>query len=429
MTASSVLAAAVALHDFTIPQLAAYCEADRAEILLVLSEAAELVKPIGPPDDEAEAVATHWRVVDAAGLRERIAARASMAASTSPTDPQSPNSRSRERLSEAASLRLIRAEETLVSCRHQPSPEVRRAMAVTAANYIRQSVAASTARHEWWDVEFTTEALTATSSLTDGEFSDQRLRVDVALADLTESEAVGRPVELDFLIEAGDQLPGLGESMTRPGLRDVVDRFLDLARHLTRLSVDDVPHSPAPTRLLSAVGWGQVLAEVEPDIVRASQQAVSMLHWLRDRPHPTEARNALFRFGDHLPNGWNRVTVYADLLQILPQQCEWHRQAEPVPGLIIEAVANGAAVQHLQRWAEELKANLVGAPYESDSALIGITAQVFDDFAAASRALDGEVIPRAAQARSRLLSLAGVAARSADRSTPTARPGVLELDG
>lgn len=428
MTTSSVLAAAIALHDFTLPQLAAYCEADRAEILLVLSGAADLVQPIGPSDDEAVAHA-RWRVVNTAGLRERISGAMSIAAAASPTEPKSPDPLPRERLAEAAALRLIRAEETLVSCRNQPSPEIRRAMAVTAANYIRQSVAASTARQEWWDVEFTSESLNATSSLTEGEFTDQRLRVDVALADLTECEAVGRPVELDFLIETGDQLPGLGESIKSPGLRDVIDRFLDLARHLTRLSVDDVPHSPAPARLLSAVGWGQVLADVEPDIMRASQQAVSMLHWLRDRPHPAEGRNALFRFGDHLPDGWNRVTVYADLLQILPQQYEWRRQAEPVPGLIVEAVADGAAVHHLQRWAEELKENLVDAPYDSDSALIGITAQVFDDFAAASRDLDRQVIPRAAQAKSKLLSLAGVAAGSAHRSTASAHAAMAELDG
>jgi len=232
----------------------------------------------------------------------------------------------------------------------------------------------------------------------------------------------------DFLTRTATEVCHLGESMEKPRLRDVVDRFVDLAGDLTRLSVDDVPRSPAPARLLSALAWRRVRTQVEPDVERASHQVVSLLRWLEDRPPATDAGcSRLFRFRDHLRDGWNRITVYSDLLQILPSQCEWQPQDELVPGVLVEAVADSPAVSHLQAFADALEANLVHAPWGSDSALIGITAQVFDDLAARSAQLDREVLPRCAQTRMELLTLANVRTRTpaSDGSTSAQRSALL----
>jgi nicotinamide mononucleotide (NMN) deamidase PncC len=116
----------------------------------------------------------------------------------------------------------------------------------------------------------------------------------------------------------------------------------------------------------------------------------------------------LFRFLGHLPDGRNRIEVYSDLLQIVPRQYEWQPKSEVVPGALIEAVADSPAASHLQRCATDLEAGLVQMPFQSESALIGLAAHMFQDFAARAAVFDEGVVLRSNQARAKLLGLADV---------------------
>src|SRR5262249_19046889 len=92
MKASAVLAAAAALHEFTLGQVAAYCDADRCEVEGVIDSFSRFFAVVGRAADgrqgdarqgdarqgdarqgDAQLQERRWRVVDAAGLRAAIA--------------------------------------------------------------------------------------------------------------------------------------------------------------------------------------------------------------------------------------------------------------------------------------------------------------------------------------------------------------------
>ena len=415
-TNSSIMAAALALQDFSLAQLAAYCKAEPTEILRVM----ESSRPLVERSDQAAATvgdldAQRWHVVQTDALRDRLTANSSRSAGESEskvhlavTDP-------------LARLRLLRAEETLVNCAAEESADIRRIMAVTAKNYLRQFVAAGTDRLDWWTIGAEDDQIGASMSK-DWVGETPRLRVDLALATLTESEALGHDVPGEFLVETAAEVCELGVDMDRPRHRTLADRFFDLADQLTRRPVDGGLPSAAPERLLSAVGWRRVRAQVEPDVDKAAQEAVSLLRWLVEKTDDLllGARDSgLYRFLGHLPDGRNRIAVYTDLLQIVPRQYDWQPEDEVVPGVLVKGFADSQASVHLEQCANALEANLVQAPFQSDSALIGLAAHVFQDLAARGALVDKGVLPRSDRTRVDLLGLADVRARTTASALPS----------
>jgi hypothetical protein len=398
-----MLAAIAALQDFTVAQVTAYCAADDLAVIDALTSAGaeglvERVRrdePAADPDHDTEPGRQRWRVVDPRGLR-KLAARAAGA-------PE-PHARvdHRDADDDLAQLRLLRAEETLVECADEQSPQERSLMAATAMDYLRQYVAAGAHRRDWWDVEPGVVA------------ADSRVRVDAALASLTESEAEGESVSAEYLLHAASDVRKLTRAMDKPRVRELVDRFVVLADVLSRRSKDPSRGCPAPARLLSAVGWRRVRARVAPDVQRASDEVVALLSWMNARHGTTHClAPELFRFLGHLPDGRNRIAVFSDLLTIVPCQYRLEQENELVPGVLVQAVADSTATSHLERCASALETGLVAAPYGSDSALVGLVNQVFLDLAAEGAELDQGVLPRSVAARRELLSLFDVHAGTA----------------
>lgn len=402
MPTANVLATAAALHDFTVAQMTAYCEADEQAVVEALTSAGGLVERVRPErTDGAEREATEpgsqrWRVVDPCGLRDVIArARAA-------TAPR-PARGTRTVADDLPLVRLLRAEETLFKCATERSAEERRLMAATAMDYLRQVVAAEEQRHDWWAVD-----------LSGVHPTGSRVRIDAVLATMTESEAVGELVPGDCLIDTADEICGLVSGVDQTRVEKLVGRFIELAGALSRRSTARSGGCDAPVRLMSAVGWRRVRAQVVPNVQRASEQVVSLLRWMDDRPGSSGGRSPeLFRLLEHLPDGRNRIEVFSDLLTVVPRQYRLQRGDELVPGVLVQAVADSRAASHLERCASALETGLVQAPYVSDSALVGLVNQVFLDLAAEGAELDHGVLPRSVAARRELLSLFDVHAGTA----------------
>lgn len=425
MSESSVVAAAVALQRFTVSQVVAYSDADEFEISRVLRRLGKHVERLDDPSSDAaetdrgEVGLEQWRVLDPGYLRSMIQ---TPPIATSPLLPTAEPD-------DGPQLRLLRAEETLVACATEPESAIRKTRAMTALNYLKQHVAAKTGRRDWWSVDLTVERSVPPTAGEAPRSHDEltespRLWLDVALARLTELQAAGRDPTWGFLIETATNMTELGVAIDESRLQEFVLLFIELASRTTALSVDDSPRTPAPTRLLSALGWRKVRALVEPDPSRAAHDVVPLLKWLSDRPPAAQVdRHRLFRFDRHLPDGRNIVRVFSHLLPILPRQFMYEPRSEPVPGLVVDVLADSAAVEHLERYARLVEENLMEAPYGSESALIGITEHVFRALAARSVDLDHAADERCSQTRLELLSLADVVstepAADLDRSTRT----------
>ncbi|MET9311737.1 hypothetical protein ABZX12_07940 [Kribbella sp. NPDC003505] len=413
-TNAGIMAAALALQEFTLTQLAAYCRSEPAEISEVMESLRPLVERSAGNTAESPDGASNsqfWHVVQSDALRELLAEEGSR----SDTSRASGVLRSPDSL---ASLRLLRAEETLVDCAAEESADVRRVMAMTAKNYLRQFVAEGADRLDWWALGAEEDEIGASISK-DWVGKAPRLRVDLALATLTESEALGHNVPGDFLIETAAEVCELGIDIDRPRHRTLAERFFDLADQLTRRPFAGASRVEAPERLLSAVGWRRVRAQVEPDVDKAAQEAVSLLRWLVEKTDDLLAGSGdsdLYRFLGHMPDGRNRIAVYSDLLQIVPSQYDWQPEDEVVPGLLVEGLADSKAAVHLEQCANVLEASLAQTPFQSDSALIGLAAHVFQDLAARGALVDREVLPRSNRARVDLLGLADVRARTTART-------------
>src|SRR6516164_6813459 len=132
-----ILAAAVALQEFRVHQLAAYCGATPDEVDAVLATVPGLVEPAGPH---------RWRVVEPGAVR---------AAVRSAEPPKSLQRTRRDPAADAVSragltARLVVAEETLIECGTERSPALRQVMAATARNNVLQLLAQLTPEQGAW---------------------------------------------------------------------------------------------------------------------------------------------------------------------------------------------------------------------------------------------------------------------------------------
>jgi hypothetical protein len=409
MKPSAVLAAAAALHEFTLGQVAAYCNGDRQEVEAVLDRFGRFFEAAGQPADAGDE--RRWRVTDMAALRAAIAQTSLTRRRVTALSPH------RAAMDRSLQARLLLAEETLVDCGAQQSPAQRRVMASTVMNYLQQIVAAGgPEKVDWWEIE--PAALPAAGRYhlgNDAGVSRSRIVTDFALARMTACEADGETMAIDYLIEAAVETRRLfmSEEVDRPRLTLLLERFSTLARELTtpsRSGSRTTVCPAAPARMLSAVAWGRACVRAEGKGPAAAQGLVDLLKGIaRSRlrvegDHPMQLYEVLGR----LPQGRKRIAVYTDLLNLLPRHFEVALADQILPGALVEAIADAAASDHLREYAAVIETDLVRSPFRSDSALIGQVAHVLQDIAVQESSSDGSVVERTDRTRAELLSLAGV---------------------
>ncbi|MFN2494640.1 MAG: hypothetical protein ABR608_01855 [Pseudonocardiaceae bacterium] len=395
MSVERVLAAAAALRDFTVDELAAFCDEQPPAIVAILDGARDRVERTGGDADPSVA---RWRVVDLDGLRRDLAVRAEK--SRRGQAPAAP----RRFVGASSATRLLLAEQTLSECAAAESAAERRILVATAKNHLRQVVAGTLpGRRPWWSVELSLQQVSEAIERHPDQLACTRLRLNVALAVLAECDAAGHRVPARDLMDTVLRFQGLTAVLEDPQLHGLVGRFFDLV--MAQLVPRDRSSVPAPDRLIAAVARRRVRAQVEHGVGAAMHSLVPLLENLGEQPG-LAPEQGLYQVLGRLPDGRDRVVVYTDLLQILPRQCAWQAAAELLPGALVEAVTEPAASTRLARCAEALEHDLAHSPFGSDAALIGQAAHVFQDLADQAASLDGTVLVRSDRTRSELLTLA-----------------------
>jgi hypothetical protein len=285
-------------------------------------------------------------------------------------------------------------------------------MAATARNNVLQVLAQLTPeRGPWWGVhesggppraESFSARIDAAGETVQPEIALPRLRADFELASLTGREAAGEPVP------PADMLKNIDDWR----LDQLFQRFIDLA---VDLADPAGPAEPARIQLLVALAWRRVRIAAEHDTRQASDRMLQILQHLHPHQDPAQrpGRTAidLYRVIERLPDGLNRLVVFGDLLELLPSRMVCRPLKELLPEVLVEAVADSAASDHLARIADRLKDGLDRSPFRSESALIGEAVHVFNDVARGTDLDDDSLIQRSDQMRMKLLSLAKVSTR------------------
>jgi hypothetical protein len=228
-----------------------------------------------------------------------------------------------------------------------------------------------------------------------------RLKLGIVVARLAEGNVTGHPVPTDELVEAVARFrsePLLGDHR----LQGLIGGFVDL------VTAQEFPHTAPVDRLVVAVARRRAQAHAQRDLSAALHGLEPLVRSLGSGHARAPVRDLVHTTG-RLPDGRDRAVVYSDLLHVLPAQLRWHPRSEPLPGALVEVVAEPAVTLHLHHCARTLEADLVRSPFCSDTALIGQVAHVFQELAEAHAGLDGTVVHRADRARSELLQLAKAA--------------------
>jgi hypothetical protein len=396
MSPAGILAAVAALRQFTAAQLAAYCAEDEAAVSAFLSGQPGLWEWL--PD------ACEWRVVDLAGVRAQLAAAAG------PDPPAAPTRTPACPVEPADSL--LFAEDLLLTCQQDPAAD-RRMVARTALNHLRQFIATvRPGAGPWWGVDLAGRVAVPDLPLPSGDFvTAARVRIDISLARLTGAEAAARGVpaeQLISLISAAWEVECLPESMDGQRWRDIDERFTALCRQVVDLP-GGADATSAPATFLAALARRRA-----PDRARHSSASGEVLARLLDGlSHPTAVAgrtvaSPFFRVLDRRPDGRRRLAVYSGLLPLVPRGCAWWQVSEPLPAVVVEAVADASASRHLEESARALVRGMSGITKPSLSALIGQASYVLDEVATRRASLDSDVVSRAEPVRKELLSLGNV---------------------
>jgi hypothetical protein len=405
MKREAILAVAVALQEFRVRQLAAYCGASPEQVEAALATVPGLVERTGPG---------RWRVVEPGAIRAAVGS-AKPLESLHRTREPADSAVGRAKLMD----RLVVAEETLIECGAERSPALRQVMAATARNNVLQVLAQLTPEQgPWWGLgeqgpSWRTESFSAridaAGETAQPEIDPSRLRADFDLASLTGREAAGEPVTSDDLVRTAARLRDVLKIVADGRLDRLFRRFIELTIDLTGPAGLE-PGGSARVRLLVALAWRHLHVAAAKDARQASERMLTILQHLEEERDKLAGRTAidLYRFIEHLPDGLNRLVVYRDLLELLPSQMVCHRQKELLPDVLVEAVADSAASEHLERIATRLKDGLDHLPSSnpSERALIGTAAHVFNDVVQTSAHSDASLIHRSDQMRMQLVRLA-----------------------
>lgn len=355
MSTAQVLAAAAALREFDLDQVAAFCDEPSSVILTVLGEASECVVRVGSEP-------TRWRVADAAELRRRIRA----------AEPQSApvvDDQLRARLSDRIAVtRLDYAEQTLLDWDEQRPYEERRLRLAAANNALRQALATMTATgRPWWQLEVRPGGIAASGTAPgigeEDALTAARLQFTVEVAFLTGQHLARRELSTPDLVAAAHRsLACRGVDLRQ--LFDLVARFVDLV--LGQAAPTEA--EPAPSRLLAALARRHVRDLVDHSVEGGLCALVPLLENVgRDGGRSPELYEELAE----LPSGRKHIVVFTDLLELLPDQLRYRAEGTRLPGTLTEAVTEPDTTAQLRANAIQLEQDLVLSPYPSDRALIG----------------------------------------------------------
>ena len=393
MSTQRVLAAAAALREFSLEEVAVFCDEPPSVIVKVFESTAGAVTRV---QDEPAGTQV-WRVRDLERLRRRVDAE-------QPAEPlDAPAEKARVEVSHAT--RLQYAEQTLIECGRGQSSDERRVLLATAMNHLRQ-VVANTLPHgrPWWAVELSPVELGVELPRHTDAATSTRLQLDVEVASLTEHDLTGRPVATKDLTDTVQRLQPLTSLLDEQRMNGVVSRFFDLV--IAQVAPNNESSLSAPGRLLTALARRRVRVEVERSLDGAMRSLVPLLRNIgRD---DGDRQHGLYEVLEDLPGGREHIVVYSDLLQLLPQQFRWLRAAERLPGALTEAVTESATSYHLKLCANMLEQDLLRSPYGSEPALIGSAVHVFQQLAEEGAGFDDSIRSRSDRTCCELLSLAKV---------------------
>ena len=392
MSTQRVLAAAAALREFSLEEVAVFCDEPPSVIVKVLENTAGAVTRLrdGPTGRQV------WRVQDPEGLRRRVDAEQPAG---EPLD--APADKARVDVSHAT--RLQYAEQTLIECGRGQSSDERRVLLATAMNHLRQVVANTLPPgRPWWAVELSPIELGVELSRYTDAATFTRLQLDVEVASLTEHDLTGRPVATKVLTDTVQRLQPLTSLLDQQRMHGVVGRFFDLV--IAQVAPNQESSVAAPGRLLTALARRRVRAEVEHSLDGAMRSLVPLLTNIgRD---DGDRQHGLYEVLADLPGGREHIVVYSDLLQLLPRQFGWQAAAERLPGALTEAVTESATSSHLKLCANMLEQDLLRSPYGSEPALIGSAVHVFHQLAEKGAGFDDSIRSRSDRTCCELLSLA-----------------------
>lgn len=383
-----VLAAAAALREFSLDEVAALCDATQSRIVEILATAGDAVCMVDPVEPQ------RWRVEDVAALRRAIRARRR-------GDAPSPSTSLPAADSGLLTVRLRHAEDLLARCGAESSPARRRSMIIAAVNHLRQVVAGALPdAPPWWSVELTMSRLDDEIRRHAEHSIAHRLSFDVVIARLAVGNAAGVIVPTPDLIDTIVAVRHAVESIDDHCLPALVRGFVELVTAQLAMTT-----TPAVDRLVVAVARRRVRAKVGADPLAAMGELEPMVRALGSAPDRLPVRY-LHKTVKQLSDGRDVAVVYADLLPLVPMQYRWQQIGEPLPGALVELVADPWVSDYLSICASALETDLARSPYGSDRALIGQAAHVFQRLADLTAGIDGGVILRGNQTRSELLDLA-----------------------
>lgn len=391
MSELRVLAAAAALRRFSLDELAACCDEHPPEIADILTSAGPAVIRAEPADDGGSGE-QRWQVVDLVGLRRMLHASTPPGTATEHGGPPA---------GDPAATHLQHAEETLVRCGAEPSAERRRVLVGTAVNHLRQVLAGTLPdRPAWWTIELDGDRLEHDLRRHSDQPTAVRLQLDVAVARLAVGNTVGQTVPTAELIHTVARFRRTVSLVGDQGVHGLVRGFVELVTaHLAPVT------APAVDRLVVALARRRLRAQVRDDLDAAMDALEPMVRSLGTAPDRSPVAD-LHQTVGHLADGRDRVIVYCDLLQLLPERFRWQSRSEPLPGALVEVVAERECSDRLSGYARALEAHLIGSPYSSDRALIGVAAHNFDDLARRDALLAGGSPLRGDSTRLELMDLA-----------------------
>ncbi len=399
MSTAQVMAAAAALRRFSLDEIASLCEEEPAEIAGILRSIGTVVAPDDPAGQHHRG--PRYRVVDLPELRLMLRQRTQ-------TDPggevptRAVVGHEDDRIDGTrAGARLQHAEESLLRCGAEPSPARRRIQVTTAVNHIKQVLARHLPGHPpWWQIEIAGDQLERQLREHADPIVSARLQLGVAVARLAVSNVAGITVPTGELIERVAGFRRDASKVDDQRVKVAVRGFVDLVT--AQLATDA---APAVDRLVVTLARRRLGATAHDD-AGSAMQALEPL--VRSLGSPTDRRAGcgLHRTIEQLPDGRDRVLVYADLLHILPAQFRWQKHRESLPGTLVEVVTEPAASAHLSNCARALENDLAQSPFHSDQSLIGLAAHVFQVLAQRDAELDGGVLARGDRTSSELMDLA-----------------------
>ncbi|HWM03105.1 MAG TPA: hypothetical protein VNP92_12310 [Actinophytocola sp.] len=391
MSEAQVLAAAAALRRFCLDEIAALCEEEPTEIRKILAAASPTVRT---PDGAGDR--SNYEVSDLAELRSMVRVRAG-----GHTTPRSRRGTAGQR-DPVHRAKLAHAEESLLRCGGEPSAAQRRIQVATAVNHLKQ-VLAQHLQTPWWMLKIADETIDERLRDTVDRGVAARLQLNIAVARLAINHTSGHTVPTSKLVDQfndfRETVSALGEQRADPAIHGFVDLLT------AQLATDA---APVVDRLVVTLARRRIHVAAGHDVEAAMRTLEPLIRTLGSAPNREPVRE-LYRTVRHLPDGRNRVVVYGDLLHILPGQFHWQHYSEPLPGALVEVIAEDGVSRHLSRIADLLAQDLARTPYRSEKSLIGQTAHVFQEVALRDAALDDSIMTRTDRTCSELVGLAKTA--------------------